>query len=293
MLTYKYRWGIAARPGNLSAVTGRRGVTPPVEQVRRFTFLYQEYRMKAILRNFLVKLIALAKGIFFLLKPGVYLGFLATPLIFIGNSLKLSKWISDQPRKDAALDDFFRLNRNYEDRFKLHEHVLTTEQIADEKIDYLEFGVAGGTSLEWWLKANTNLQSRFFGFDTFEGLPEDWGLFKKGEMGPGSHVFQDRRCTLVKGLFQKTVPTFLESTSFESTTRKVLHLDADLFSSTLLVLILFASHLKSGDILLFDEFCVPNHEFLAFEIYTRMHNARYEFLGAVNNYLQVALKITN
>lgn len=247
--------------------------------------------MKVMSRNLIIRVIALMKGIFFLLKPGVYLGFLATPLIFLGNSLRLSKWISDQRRKNVAFDDFFQLKRNYEARFKLHEHVLTNEHLTTEKIDYLEFGVAGGTSLRWWLKANTNPQSRFFGFDTFEGLPEDWGLFKKGEMAPGVLAFQDARCTLVKGLFQTTVPRFLESTSFDSTTRKVLHLDADLFSSTLLVLVLFAAHLKSGDILIFDEFCVPNHEFSAFEIFAKMQNVQYELLGAVNNYLQVALKI--
>jgi O-methyltransferase len=141
------------------------------------------------------------------------------------------------------------------------------------------------------LKANANPQSRFFGFDTFEGLPEDWGLFKKGEMAPGVFTIHDERCSLIKGLFQATVPKFLESSSFDPTTRKVLHPDADLFSSTLLVLIMFAGYLKKGDILIFDEFCVPNHEFLAFDIFTRMHNVRYEMLGAVNNYLQVALKI--
>lgn len=247
--------------------------------------------MKVTLRHFAVKLIALAKGIFFLFRPGAYLGLLAAPLIFCGNSLRLSRWIVEQRRKKTVFDDFFRLRRNYEARFKLHEHVLKTENLQAGEIDYLEFGVAGGTSLSWWLKANANPQSRFFGFDTFEGLPEDWGLFKKGEMGPGFLTIQDKRCSLIKGLFQTTVPKFLESARFSPTTRKVLHLDADLFSSTLLVLIMFAGHLKTGDILIFDEFCVPNHEFLAFDIFTRMHNVRYEMLGAVNNYLQVALKI--
>ena len=248
--------------------------------------------MKDMLRRLAVKLIALAKGIFFLLRPGAYLGFLATPLIFCGNSLKLSRWIFEQRKKKTAFDDFFRLSRNYERRFELHEHVLKTEDLAAEKIDYLEFGVAGGASLSWWLKANANPQSRFFGFDTFEGLPEDWGLFKKGEMAPGILTIQDDRCSLIKGLFQATVSKFLESPRFDPTTRKVLHMDADLFSSTLLVLVMFAGYLKKGDILIFDEFCVPNHEFLAFDIFTRMHNVRYEMLGAVNNYLQVGLKIT-
>lgn len=249
--------------------------------------------MKFSLRNFVVRLIALAKGIFFFIRPGAYLGFLATPLIFIGNSLKLSKWVTEQRRKGTGFDDFFQVRRHYDKRFTLHKHVVETQAMEAEKIDYLEFGVAGGTSLRWWLKENTNPDSRFFGFDTFEGLPEDWGMFKKGEMGPGSLLFEDERCRLVKGLFQETVPHFMGSTVFDSTTRKVLHLDADLFSSTLFVLMSFASLLKAGDVLIFDEFCVPNHEFLAFDIFTRIHGVHYEFLGAVNNYLQVAMKIVD
>lgn len=243
------------------------------------------------MRKLIIRLISFVKAIFFLLRPGVYLGFLATPLVFLGNALKLSKWISDQSRKKVAYDDFFRLQRNYADRFKLHDHIVRMEQLQSEAIDYLEFGVAGGTSFEWWLKANTNPESKFFGFDTFEGLPEAWGLFKKGEMASGILEFHDVRYSFVRGLFRETVPEFFELTSFASTTRKVVHLDADLFSSTLLVLTSLAGRLKLGDVLIFDEFCVPNHEFFAFDVFTEMFDFKYELLGAANNYLQVALKI--
>ncbi len=247
--------------------------------------------MRNTLRNLAVRLIALSKAVFFLLRPGAYLGFLSTPLVFLGNSLKLSAWIVRQQRKKIPFDDFFRFRRNYQDRFKLHGHVMATEKLAAEKIDYLEFGVAGGASLSWWLASNTNPASRFYGFDTFEGLPEDWGMFKKGEMGPGNLAIQDERCTLVKGLFQESVPKFMASANLDPATKRVFHMDADLFSSTLLVLISFAGIFKPGDILLFDEFCVPNHEFLAFDIFTKMYNVRYEMVGAVNNYLQIALRI--
>jgi O-methyltransferase len=243
------------------------------------------------LRRLTIKIISIMKGIFFLLRPGVYLTFLATPFIFVGNSLRLSKWISIQRRKGIPFDDFFRLNRNYADRFKLHSHVVETENIRDEPIIYLEFGVASGTSFEWWLKSNTNPQSRFYGFDTFEGLPEAWGLFKKGEMGPGTTDFHDSRYNLIKGLFQDTVPSFLKTTNLDPSKKKIIHLDADLFSSTMFVLASLANLLKPGDILIFDEFCVPNHEFFAFDIFSQIFNLKCEMLGAVNNYLQIALKV--
>lgn len=91
--------------------------------------------------------------------------------------------------------------------------------------------------------------------------------------------------------FGKQFLSSLSLTSFASTTRKVVHLDADLFSSTLLVLTSLAGRLKLGDVLIFDEFCVPNHEFFAFDVFTEMFDFKYELLGAANNYLQVALKI--
>ena len=244
------------------------------------------------MRAFVIKIISLVKGFFFLLQPGSYLGFLSSPLIFAGNALKLSRWISLQQKNKIPFNDFFKLNRNYKDRFKLHEYVLNSEQLINEQIYYLEFGVASGSSFGWWLSKNKNPNSKFFGFDTFNGLPEDWGIFKKGEMAPNKLTFDDNRFQFVQGLFQISVPKFLEEVKFESNIRKVIHLDADLFSSTLFALTSLANYLKPGDILMFDEFCVPNHEFFAFNIFADSFLFHYKTLGAVNNYLQVALKVT-
>jgi hypothetical protein len=49
--------------------------------------------------------------------------------------------------------------------------------------------------------------------------------------------------------------------------------------------------LKPGDIFLFDEFAVPEHEFLAWKIFTESFYINYEVIGAANNYLFVAIKI--
>jgi len=73
--------------------------------------------------------------------------------------------------------------------------------------------------------------------------------------------------------------------------RKIIHLDADLFSSTLFVLTSLAPFLRCGDILFFDEFNVPNHEFLAFKIFTESYYTKVNLLGAMNNYSQVAFMI--
>ena len=68
-------------------------------------------------------------------------------------------------------------------------------------------------------------------------------------------------------------------------------MDADLYSSTLYVLTSIARYLKPGDIIFFDEFNVPNHEFAAFNQFVSSYYIKYELLGAVNNYYQIAIKI--
>ncbi len=233
---------------------------------------------------------AFFKNIILFLRPGFFLSFLGNPLLFLSNLIKLSKWISKQP-KTGLLNDFYNPFRDYGLRYKLYEYVVQHENLINEPIDYLEFGVFRGESFKWWLKSNQNSQSKFFGFDTFDGLPESWGTYKKGDMHNGIPVIEDPRHTFYKGLFQDTLPEFLDNQNIRTETRKVIHLDADLFSSTLFVLTTLHKYLKNGDILLFDEFNVPNHEFFALQCYTNSYYVKYELIGAVNNYFQVALRI--
>ena len=48
---------------------------------------------------------------------------------------------------------------------------------------------------------------------------------------------------------------------------------------------------QKNDILFFDEFNVPNHEFYALKLFTDAFYVKTELIGAVNNYYQVALLI--
>ena len=130
-----------------------------------------------------------------------------------------------------------------------------------------------------------------YGFDTFEGLPEAFGPFGKGSMAVAleSLNINDQRASFYKGLFQDTLVPFLEQ--YKSERKKLIHLDADLFSATLFSLSQLYRYLNDGDILLFDEFAVPKHEFMAFKIFTESFYVNYEVIGAANNYLFLAVKI--
>ena len=100
---------------------------------------------------------------------------------------------------------------------------------------------------------------------------------------------KDPRILFYQGIFQQTLVTFL--TTNKNKNRKIIHLDADLYSSTLYVLTLITPYLKSGDIIFFDEFNVPMHEFKAFTEWSHSFYIQYEILGAVNNFYQIAIKI--
>ncbi len=72
------------------------------------------------------------------------------------------------------------------------------------------------------------------------------------------------------------IPLLNRIKPFFRTKPKIIHLDADLFSSTIFVLSQLYPYLKKGDIIFFDEFNVANHEFLAFKIFTESFYVKTE-----------------
>jgi hypothetical protein len=73
--------------------------------------------------------------------------------------------------------------------------------------------------------------------------------------------------------------------------RKVIMLDAYLFSSTLFTLTSLAPFLKKGDIILFDEFVVPTHEYLAYQQFIDSYYVSLELIRVANNYYFAAFKV--
>jgi len=202
---------------------------------------------------------------------------------------KLSKW--RRSAKVTGYNDWYCKDWDYNRRINLYEAISKQEVLSGGAIDYMEFGVASGISFKWWLQHNQNASSRFFGFDTFEGLPEAFGPFAKGSMAATieSLGIQDQRVSFYKGLFQDTLIPFLEQ--YKNGPKKVIHMDADIFSATLFAFSQLYRVLNDGDIILFDEFAVPTHEFMAFKIFTESFYINYEVIGAANNYLFLAIKI--
>ena len=201
---------------------------------------------------------------------------------------KLSTW-AEKNRKIAYND--FPSKWDYQKRFGLYAWVIEKQNLSSIPVNYLEFGVAGGHSFRWFLEQNKNPESNFYGFDTFTGLPEDWGSYKKGTFSSNNQVplISDSRGKFFQGLFQQTLPGFLPR--LNNRHRNIIMMDADLYSSTIFVLNSLAPFLKKDDIIFFDEFAVPKHEFRAFDEFTRSFPHKLELIAAASNYYFTAFKV--
>lgn len=173
---------------------------------------------------------------------------------------------------------------------------LQNNVIGNAPIDYFEFGVWKGKSLKSWLDLNKHPESRFFGFDSFEGLPEDWGHFavilKKGTFSTGGDVpdIEDQRLMIIKGSFQETMVPSIKK--YEPKNRLLIHCDADLYSSTLYPLTILNQYIVPGTIIIFDEFFTVDHEFRAFVDFTRACNRRCRAIASSGPYDRMAIEIT-
>lgn len=210
-------------------------------------------------------------------------------IAFLSSLTSLSAWVGKN--KKHSFNDFPTSKVVYNKRFDLFSYIIESQNLINEPLEYFEFGVATGDSFRWWMNALKHPDSRFYGFDTFTGLPEAWGHFKKGDLSNGNEIpaIEGNRHQFFQGLFQQTLFPFVREHTFGK--RKLIHLDADLFTSTYYVLNILGPYIQEGDILFFDEFNVPMHEFKAFKDWTEAHYIQYRVLGSVNNYYQTAIII--
>jgi O-methyltransferase len=182
----------------------------------------------------------------------------------------------------------------FEDRFGLYSY-LNSKVLGNEPIDFLEFGVFEGKSLFKWAELNTDLLSRFFGFDSFHGLVEDfaneWFVYRKGHFTTHGSIPEtsDGRVTFVPGLFQESLRPFLSE--YWPQRQLIINIDCDLHSSTLYVLVTL-DQLLNGAIVIFDEFSNSLHEFQAFNQYIAAFRRDYDVIAASGEYYSnVAIRL--
>jgi hypothetical protein len=146
----------------------------------------------------------------------------------------------------------------------------------NEPILYLEFGVAHGKSIAEMSKVYGHVDARFFGFDSFIGLPEDWLMHSRGAFSNNGRPpsIDDTRVRFVQGWFQNTAPAAIERLSRLPHRRVLVHFDVDLYSSTLFLLSQFWNYFDEY-FFIFDDFI--HDEVVALADFARAFPVKLEF----------------
>lgn len=198
----------------------------------------------------------------------------------------------DRINRGPLLEDFIRQNSevpSFGSREAMWSFVASRAPAA---IDYLEFGVHQGHSILYFAEQNRSPDSRFFGFDSFAGLPEDWNSdYRRGHFDTGGRTprTNDPRVKFVVGLFQDTLPKFLSD--FKSDNKIIVNIDCDLYSSTLYCLTRLDPALPKGTVLMFDEFGEVLHEFRAANDYLASYRRKARVICSHDNFYTVAVEL--
>lgn len=156
---------------------------------------------------------------------------------------------------------------------------------------WLEAGVFFGRSINLLAKATDRL---VHGFDSFEGLPEDWKAGEhKGSYSTGGRLPEVvDNVRLYKGWFEQSLPAFLQQNDeFVS----LLHIDCDLYSSTRTVLEQLAPRFVDGTVIVFDDFLgfpgFEQHELKAFDEFIMSSDWDYKVITASLLSREVAVQL--
>jgi tetratricopeptide (TPR) repeat protein len=168
--------------------------------------------------------------------------------------------------------------------------ILQSIEMSNKSGLFLEFGVAGGYSINLIAK---RVENNVHGFDSFEGLNEEWNGQKiKAFSLEGEIPKVENNVIIHRGYFDETVEPF-----FKKNSEKIsfLHIDCDLYSSTQTVLNASIQNLTAGSIILFDEMIgydgFENHEFKAFVEFVDKNKINFECICMSYLTGQVLIKI--
>jgi hypothetical protein len=165
------------------------------------------------------------------------------------------------------------------------------EEMAEVDGWILDLGVYKG--------ASTRALARIFrvasihGFDSFEGLPEDWSHVTKGAFGDIEQNLPEvpDNVTLHKGWFDDTLPPWAEEHGDRPIS--ILRVDCDIYSSTATIFDTVGHMLRPGSWIVFDELIGyrgwRDHEYKAFNEFLKDHPFTVEYIAYGLTYVIVRL----
>lgn len=147
----------------------------------------------------------------------------------------------------------------------------------------LEFGVFSGTSIQ---QIQSIYNKHVYGFDSWMGLPESDGYFKKGEFdckGKQPEI-NNKNITLIDGWFEDTLPKFAEE---HPGPVQFINFDADLYSSTKTIFNNLKDRFVRGTVMYFDEYKLypdwEDREYRAFLEFIHETGFGYEYICRTEN----------
>jgi hypothetical protein len=168
-------------------------------------------------------------------------------------------------RREAVVDSFDYAKEHmaaaysFLDRFEgLGLSIAEAKRRFPDRKLVMEFGVYKGGMINYQAKKFPELN--FVGFDSFEGLRENWhGMAPEKTFDLGGKLPSVRRnVALVKGWFAESAPRW-KAEKFRSNVPLLVHIDCDTYAATVDVLEFCSSYIDHGLVLHFDDyFGFPN-----------------------------------
>ena len=188
--------------------------------------------------------------------------------------------------------DNMRAVPNFDNDYDYRDWIVRTQ--LDPRLELIaENGVATARTINHIARLCPN--KTVHGFDSFEGLPEDWtsrmpkGFFKRNALPKVRSNVE-----LHVGWFDVTLPKFKETIG--NKTIQLLHIDSDLYSSAVTILETLADNIVPGTVIMFDEYInYPGwelDEFKAWQEFKVKYNVEYDYIARVSKHQKVAVKVT-
>lgn len=169
------------------------------------------------------------------------------------------------------------------EKIKSESSKLNKDGIQIQEI-ILEFGVYKGGSINYFAKRLPNVE--LVGFDSFEGLEENWTGTFLGRNALTVHGVLPKvlkNVELRKGWFVDTLPKYLSETRDKQALVRLVNIDCDTYKPTKFILEQLESLMHPGMIIIFDEYFNyinwPEHEFAAFAEFTKAKNIAYKYIA--------------
>ena len=170
-------------------------------------------------------------------------------------------------------------------RWALFDHMT---KLSKKERPFYEFGVWRAEAFRYLIKTF----KKGYGFDTFEGIPEDWHNEKAGTYSSDGNVPKIKGGEFIVGKFEDTLPGFFAK---KRPIASIINFDADLYSSTICALNFAKPVIDKHTILIFDEFIIHKNweqdEYKALEEFCSNNHYTYEVLAISFFTKQVAVKI--